>query len=292
MPIFPLHTPLSGAGAATYVDPTDPPTSGMVAWYRAQDGITLTDGGITQWNDISGNGYHLIQDNISALRRPTIATAFLNGLDVAAFNGSTQFVYRTLTPAVSIPFTIMTLFRNEYTYPTFYGATGRSVCDSNTVNSAIIHATRPGSGSVFTRAWSGTHQDIYTNAANPENLWSIVEVLFNNASSSAWHSGLQTLTGVNLGTNGGLTGFRIGVNGGGTAGQSWQGKVAEVMIWNRALTAEERTKKVAYLVHRYNPGTYPAPTSPGGGAPATCPGASMLIRDKVYGAYCWSGFGS
>ena len=288
----PFRMPLSsdeGSGNS-FPDPSTPPVGDMVAWYRAQEGITLTAGGITQWNDISGNGHHLIQDGLAS-RRPTISTAFLNGEDVAAFDGQTQFVYNASTPALELPFTILALYRSEYTFPSVYGATGRAVYDSNTVDTAMLHQTRPASGSVFTRARSATNRDVYTNASNPENSWEMVEVHFNGATSNAWHNGVQTLTNVDFGANGGLTGFRIGVNGGGTSGQSWLGKIAEVMIWQRALTTEERNKYVAYVVHRYNPDLYDPPASPGGGAPPECGPGLLLVRDKVYGAYCWNGIG-
>jgi hypothetical protein len=60
-------------------------------WLDAADATTVTtvSGAVSQWNDKSGNGRHAIQATPG--NRPTVSTAALNGKNVIAFNGSSQW---------------------------------------------------------------------------------------------------------------------------------------------------------------------------------------------------------
>lgn len=58
------------------------------AWFDASDAasVTLDASAVTQWNDKSGNGYHLSQ--ATGANQPTYTTAGLNGLNVITFDGT------------------------------------------------------------------------------------------------------------------------------------------------------------------------------------------------------------
>jgi hypothetical protein len=60
-------------------------------WLDAADASTITESGgaVSQWNDKSGNARHAIQ--ATSGNRPTVSPAALNGKDVIAFNGSSQW---------------------------------------------------------------------------------------------------------------------------------------------------------------------------------------------------------
>jgi hypothetical protein len=60
-------------------------------WLDAADASTIAESGgaVSQWNDKSGNGRHAIQTTSG--NRPTVSTAALNGKNVIAFNGSSQW---------------------------------------------------------------------------------------------------------------------------------------------------------------------------------------------------------
>lgn len=76
-----LHVPHYPSGGFA---PTD--ISGLVAWYDASNAASITHvaGAVSQWNDLSGNGYHLKQGTGSL--QPTTGTT-LNGLNSITFNG-------------------------------------------------------------------------------------------------------------------------------------------------------------------------------------------------------------
>ena len=78
----------TSAHAATLWTPTEISTS---AWYDASDASTITTisgGNVTNWNDKSGNGVHLVQTIDSD--RPSVVTSGINGLNVLQFGSRTE----------------------------------------------------------------------------------------------------------------------------------------------------------------------------------------------------------
>jgi hypothetical protein len=62
--------------------------SGLVAWYDASNAGSITESGgaVSQWNDLSGNGYHLTQG--TGANQPTTGTRTQNSLNAIDFDGS------------------------------------------------------------------------------------------------------------------------------------------------------------------------------------------------------------
>jgi hypothetical protein len=75
------------------------PTAGLIAWYKADVGVTK-DGSnkVSQWDDQSGNGHHLTQP--TALNKPTWQASVLNGLPGIQFPASTGLIYPTTIAGV------------------------------------------------------------------------------------------------------------------------------------------------------------------------------------------------
>lgn len=76
----------AGSAAAPAFSPIQ--ITGLVGWYDASDSstITLSGSNVTQWDDKSGSGYHLIQG--TAGNQPVISAASQNGLDAVTFVSS------------------------------------------------------------------------------------------------------------------------------------------------------------------------------------------------------------
>lgn len=73
-------------GLRTFVTPSPIPTTNLKAWYDAADTATISLSGsnVTQWDDKSGNGYHLTQGNNSL--RPQSGTLTINSKNVLDFD--------------------------------------------------------------------------------------------------------------------------------------------------------------------------------------------------------------
>lgn len=76
-------------GTIVYANPTD--MHGLVGWYDASDAssIASTSGKVTQWNDKSGHGRHLVQTTDA--NRPTTGST-INGVAALTFNGTSQYL--------------------------------------------------------------------------------------------------------------------------------------------------------------------------------------------------------
>lgn len=76
MPFFPQFSNI-------FVPPYVPiPDSRLVIWLKADAGVVLSDGVVSEWQDQSGNGYHATEASL----RPSVLTAEKNGLDVLDFS--------------------------------------------------------------------------------------------------------------------------------------------------------------------------------------------------------------
>lgn len=68
-----------------------PPATNLVAWFKADAGVTLSGSDVIQWNDQSGNGWHLTPDGGDDV--PSFHTGIVNGLPGLLFdtaNGNAQ----------------------------------------------------------------------------------------------------------------------------------------------------------------------------------------------------------
>ena len=89
-------------GAAGFV-PTD--IANLLTWHDASDlsTITLTSGFVSQWDDKSGNGNHLVQGTGS--KRPGSGVESINGLNAIDFDGTNDFLEKTglsIGPSITI----------------------------------------------------------------------------------------------------------------------------------------------------------------------------------------------
>lgn len=77
---------LAGSGGGF----TPATVSGLVGWYYSESGITIATG-VSQWDDLSGNGNHLTQS--SAGLQPAYIAAFQNGKHAVRTDGSDDYMF-------------------------------------------------------------------------------------------------------------------------------------------------------------------------------------------------------
>lgn len=80
--------------------PPAPEELGAVLWFDASDTSTISESGgaVSQWNDKSGNGYHVTQ--ATAANQPTTGSSTLNGLNVISFDGTNDNLVRSTSSIV------------------------------------------------------------------------------------------------------------------------------------------------------------------------------------------------
>lgn len=88
----------SNAQTLTITSWTVASVSGLQAWYRADSGdITQSGGFVSQWNDKSGNGRHLVQGTGANQPAYTSSAAAFGNQPVVDFDGSAHFMTNATT---------------------------------------------------------------------------------------------------------------------------------------------------------------------------------------------------
>lgn len=215
--------------------------SGLVGWYDGSaEVLTIKDGSnlITTWIDRSGNGNHLVA---AAGDRPTWVANQQNGRGVVNFNGTDEMDMPsglfTLPSAANTIFVVSRRTSESGATETIY-----NLSDGVTAEAFGIYPAAASQFSFRNREGAGTN--ITLTGVTTTNF-NIFESYFNGSTS---HSGTvnngtpvtqaaTTATGINSGD--------VGANN--AANLLLTGDVAELIFYNRELTATERSTIKTYL---------------------------------------------
>lgn len=196
--------------------------SGLALWLKA-DALSLADGAtVSTWADSSTNG----RNATLAQGTPTFETNELNGKPVVRFpaNGESSLTFPTLTNIR----TVFWVVKETAAAPHFL------LGDDNT-----YHFHRGTAG--------GTLWDAAYASANVRNGTTKLNGTGINGTTTALGAGWKV---VSLVTAGNVEASRLSRDRS-IAGRSWDGDVAEVIIYDRALTANEEVLVGGYLAQKY-----------------------------------------
>lgn len=210
--------------------------SGLAAWYRG-DTITTSGGAVTQWDDKSGNGKHLVQ--ATSGKRPTLTASGIGNQPSVVFDGSDDTLEcASMTVASGSPFTVL-FVGNSATQA------NRVFLDSfNAVGARLaIYCQTSSQISLYGSAGFGVNGTDMSSSH-------VVAAVINGASSKLSVDGAAPTTG-DVGTAGLASGLRVGIDQDQTAGRSVSGQIAEIVLYSRALTTTEVTQVARYLGARY-----------------------------------------
>lgn len=222
--------------------------SGLALWLKA-DSLSYASGAeVTTWSDASGNGRDFATGNGSAGQIPTYVTGFANGLPVVSFNGTNQyFQYPASTGLNPSQFTFFILHYPEDVAGLRSPYTSRgSIPD---LRGYYIY-TGSSSSTSFVGIGGPTWVSLYSLTNITANTWYASEIMVDSQTFSASQNGLlqgqlsllATPFKPNLtDASNPLSPARIGAGTSDAAPSLFfQGKVAEIMLFNRALSAGER----------------------------------------------------
>ncbi|MBX2903708.1 MAG: PKD domain-containing protein [Chitinophagales bacterium] len=219
-----------------YTQPINPSNiSNLQLWLKADSGIAASP--VQTWSDVSGNGFAAVQPVSSKRPTQTAAVAVLNNHPVVTFSG-TKFM-RVLNLNQNSPLTIFALWNitASNTVPTLFDG----VAASNRVilrqSAGTLTAT---AGQSLTYPKSATFNYIFNS------------IVYNGTNSELFENGNLKASG-DLGTNT-LVGFTIGANQDTSFTTYYlKGNVAEIIVYNKALSATERQQVEGYLRNKYAP---------------------------------------
>ena len=235
------------------------PRTGMQLWYKSDYGVLTSGSDVTQWSDMSGNGYHATQS--SGSNRPTVTNDIANGNAGISFNGTSQYLQM---PAGFADFTSgASIF--AVTRPTGFPSSTPVILDfsngaANSNNLTVLEGT---STTIGFNAYNGsTSSSVNSTSGLTQGKFQMFEIIHNGAANGTVYTNttqgatgtVQNLVNIARSTN------YVGRSGGSTP-LYFQGDLAEIFMYNRGLTSSERAGVESYLMQKYQLGNA-APIAP------------------------------
>jgi hypothetical protein len=231
----------------------------LLAWYVADQGVYVdagttlaTDGQtVRQWNDQSGNGYHLLQAD-SGLR-PTFDTTGLDGQPAVLFDAGTTTYMATATDSVAMgsvttssAFAVAQLNTASVSFGRLVTYTGTGEAQDYNNNGSAIYLLRNATNNQFCSHRNGntygTTNISLDTSYSMGSIWdgtNVTTYLDNVAGTPA----ANTMTFVSPG--------RINVGADNGSLSAWEGPVSEVVITKTALDATARNNLLAYFQSKW-----------------------------------------
>lgn len=211
--------------------------AGLQAWWDASNAgsITASAGAVSQWNDLSGNGRHLVQGTGS--RQLVTGADTQNGKNVMTCGGTTGTRMATAAGfTLAQPFTVIFAVYVIDPQPVTYSHLLNSNAD--TVQCYVTSSGNP----VAQTMYAGTELKPAAAAFSGPQL---VFFTFNGASSSVRvNGGARTASGAAGST--GLSGV-LTLLGYSTDGFSFKGRAFEMLVYNSAIAGTNLTNLETYF---------------------------------------------
>lgn len=238
------------------LDASLPVVAGQVLWLDAADASTVRDadgdnaatgtgganngfsGSVATWVDKSASGFNV--SNNTAAQQPTYTIGGLNGRNVLTFDGS---VDKLTNAGASIP-------GNDYTAFVVFNRTTAALRD------AVFELGNAGSRNALFINESAGRLGYYINgsfyhssSAYTAGTYEVVSIVHENTTFGLWRNGGSQIsaTGGTARTN--TTGIYVGDDS--SSGDQLQGNIAELIVYDRNLTADERRDIENYLATKW-----------------------------------------
>jgi phage gp36-like protein len=236
--VTPSPTPTPTPGPSATPNPsatptTGPPISGYNAWLRADAGTVLdASNHISTWQDQSGNGNHFTQPNPD--QRPSLEAAGLGNRATVRFDGNNDSLLGVEAMNFGRPSTVFLVYE-VFDYSSF--AQGR-ILQNNNDSSWILYTGGFVSGGISVQNGGvGLNQPTVAAMTNTSTGTTI------RINGSDWTQNPNASSG---------TPGRLNLAAGTGPGYPANCSVAEVIVYDRALSDAERQEVEAYLAGRYS----------------------------------------
>lgn len=174
-------------GAAAAWTPASLPN--LKLWAESDQGTTVATG-VSQWNDLSGNGNHLVQ--AVGAKQPALTAAAINGLPALTFDGVDDFMQKAFT--LSQPETVFIVAKmNSWTLD------DQLIDGAGASDSMLIQ--QQGGASPSLRIYAGAF--VGPTTALAVGTFGLISVKYNGASSSIQVNSGPTISGNAGAANGG-----------------------------------------------------------------------------------------
>lgn len=208
-------------------------------WLDAADASTITasSGLVSQWNDKSGNNFHV--SNATAAIQPTTGSNTINSLNVLTFDGTGDRLSTTSVPSSSRPHAYFIVAKEAASQTTV-----KSMLNASAGANPVGLSFRGTSPNRTVSTFIGSFVDGPAVTTTNTNL---LYFSANGASSQFGVNGIYTTV-----TTTGTTrdaGLRVGVSSG--FDEFFNGQIAEVLYFSKPLSDRDRDSLTLYLRNKW-----------------------------------------
>ena len=222
-------------------------------WLDADDSSTITSssGNVSQWNDKSGNTYHVTQATGTA--QPKTGTVTRNSRNVLDFDGTNHYLIRETDTALGRNVTGLTVY-----WVASFDAGGSGLVVGFATNTAV-NATRVSSGFNTSTQFTASGRTLDADASAAANSSTLATGtwyancavfdyantdlnLYVNRTADGSNTSYQTAT-----TTSNTDSLRLTVGAGGGLAQKVNGQIAEILVYHSAHSSTDRQKVFDYL---------------------------------------------
>lgn len=212
------------------------PTSGMHLWLRTDTGVTLNGNNTARWADQSGNGRSA--GMTTAARQPAFVPGVLNGWPVLRFAGAQSMVLDVASAPTQ--YTVFVVGKNSRTDESFSMILGPGGSNPNS-------QLRWENGNQSMIVGLGNNLPVTNSTIGNTRTYHALVVRYDGTTLQTYRDGILRST-----TNHATSGpWRINQIGAYYDSFFMTGDLAELLIYNRALTDEERQSVGVYLRSKY-----------------------------------------
>jgi hypothetical protein len=247
---------------------------GLNLWLKANIGTDIKDGGVKTWYDLSGSSFDATQDTIAS--RPTVTTETVGAgtKSVLAFNGTSQWLQ--LPKGLSTGFSTFVIAK-----PTAGG--GARIFDLSDQDASNIQLMTQGAATpdLRYRVFNPTQTTLDADDAVSFSVHKLYEVIQNGSGANASiyvnggtpvsSSTMNPIPAVARSSN--FIGKQFGAN------DYFAGRIAEILIYNRAVDNSERLGIEAYAFSKYGSPVSMKPSLP---APEISPPSTTVSGPLPY----------
>lgn len=231
------------------------PQSGLSLWLQADNGVSFSGSNVDAWLDQSGNGKHAITE-YGASNSPIIVFNAINGKPAIEFNNlslSGESFMRITAPTFNLKSStaFFVLKQDEQIsfarFFSFLSATGEDYDSNDGLAVLYNNYSDPQQFQITSNAI-----DAIENASVYENFGIASYTISSNGTIIPFFNSVVGISGQNTdmaSSNGGDALIAQGSQA--IAGSAFDGKIAEIVIYNRVLTEGERQQVEAYLNTKY-----------------------------------------
>lgn len=227
--------------------PLAPAGNGLIMWLRADMGVTTSGSNVTKWSDESGAGNNASQSVTG--NQPTLVTNAINGLPAVNFtSSSSQFLQ---VPPGLADFTSGTSIFAVLSPATFpVGARILDFGNGAASDNLLVEEPSSNAAALYTYNTSSPTSATASNALTA-NQFQLLEAIDGSATARIFTNSVQQGQSTTMNNLNNISRSKNFIGQASAGGSYFNGKIAELLVYNRAVTPTEQAQIEGYLTNRY-----------------------------------------